>query len=91
MKDVTVSWRKPPGKLAPVSHPLQARLVLLAAATALAVSMIFAVIVAEHRDGPTRAATPGAAAGDTRGVDALGAPPVTQLQTVRLARQPLAR
>jgi hypothetical protein len=65
--------------------------VLLAAATALAVSMIFAVIVAEHRDGPSRAATPEAAAGDTRGVDALGAPPVTQLQTVRFARQTLAR
>jgi hypothetical protein len=34
-----------------VTHPLSARLVLLAAAAALAASLVFAMIVAEHRDG----------------------------------------
>ena len=46
-----------------MTHPLSARLVLLAAAAALAASLVFALIVAEHRDydgrpekGPARAA-----------------------------------
>ena len=33
-----------------MTHPLSARLVLLAAAAALAASLVFAMIVAEHRD-----------------------------------------
>ncbi len=33
-----------------MTHPLSARLVLLAAAAALALSLVFAMVVAEHRD-----------------------------------------
>ena len=37
-----------------VTRPLPARLVLLALAAALAASMVFAMVVAEHRDGDNR-------------------------------------
>ena len=38
-----------------MTHPLHARLVLLAAAAALAASLVFAMVVAEHRDVDARA------------------------------------
>ncbi len=37
-----------------VTRPLSARLVLLAAAAALALSLVWALAVAEHRDSDTR-------------------------------------
>ena len=40
-----------------VAHPLSARLVLLAAAAALALSVVWAMAVAETRDVDSRAAT----------------------------------
>ena len=40
-----------------VAHPLSARLVLLAAAAALALSVVWAMAVAEARDVDARAAT----------------------------------
>ena len=40
-----------------VTRPLSARLVLLAAAAALALSVMWAMLVAEHRDVDARAAT----------------------------------
>jgi hypothetical protein len=43
------------GDAADVTHPLHARLLLLAAAAALAASLVFAMIVAEARDVDARA------------------------------------
>ncbi|MDQ3741454.1 MAG: hypothetical protein M3389_10995 [Actinomycetota bacterium] len=58
-----------------MTHPLTARLVLLAAAAALAASVVFALIVAEHRDIDARAKgaslAPLTAEARAKGVDAV--------------------
>ncbi|HEX8086224.1 MAG TPA: hypothetical protein VF529_18165 [Solirubrobacteraceae bacterium] len=41
-----------------VTHPQSARLLLLALATALAACLVFAIVVAEHRDGDGPRAAP---------------------------------
>ncbi|HEV3001795.1 MAG TPA: hypothetical protein VGW75_13725 [Solirubrobacteraceae bacterium] len=50
-----------------MTHPLSARLVLLAAAAALAASLVFALIVAESRDYDGRPGTGSARAAEVRG------------------------
>jgi hypothetical protein len=65
-----------------VAHPLSARLVLLAAAAALAASLVFAMIVAEHRDLDGRAK--GSAAAPLR-LDGARPAPVERLGSVRVA------
>ena len=65
-----------------MAHPLSSRLVLLAAAAALAASLVFAMIVAEHRDGDGRAAIGSATVGALKASPAktLAQPPVERLR-----------
>ena len=64
-----------------VTRPLSARLVLLAAAAALAACLVFSLVVAEHRDIDGRA--PGISGALTElETGAAGAAPVEQLRAV---------
>ena len=64
-----------------MTHPLSARIVLLAAAAALAACVLFAMVVAEQRDVDGRAPAFGGALTDLR-VDAVAATPVDALRAV---------
>ena len=68
-----------------MTHPLSARLLLLAAAAALAASLVFAMIVAEHRDVDARPAHRPAAGATELRVDALRPSPAERLRAVGVA------
>lgn len=73
----------PPGMQEVVTRPLPARLMLLAAAAALAASLVFAIIVAEHRDGDRRPVNRSAAP-ELR-VDAVRAAPRHDLEALSVS------
>ena len=64
-----------------MAHPLSARILLLAAAAALAASLIFAMLVAEQRDIDGRAPAFGGALTELR-LGATAAAPVEQLRAI---------
>ncbi len=70
-----------------MTHPLSSRLLLLAAAAALAASLVFAMIVAEHRDGDGRVAAGPATVRALKASPAksLEQPPVERLRSVRVS------
>jgi hypothetical protein len=64
-----------------VTRPLPARLVLLAAAAALAACLVFSLMMAEYRDVDGRASGAGSAISELR-IDTAEAAPVEQLRAV---------